>query len=211
MLNYCQTNLSNQPVKPTTMPNNLSNNDLSNNNPWRTLDTTVVYDNAWIQVTHRNVRNPAGGAGIYGVVHFKNTAIGIVPLDAAYNTWLVGQYRYTLEQYSWEIPEGGGIIGVPPLASAQRELLEETGITATKWTQLLELHTSNSVTDEYGIVYIAQDLSFGEAMPEETEELHIRKLPFAEAYNMVLRGEITDALAMTAILKTQVWIDQGLL
>jgi ADP-ribose pyrophosphatase len=176
---------------------------------WTTLDITEKYSNPWIQVTHRNVLNPAGGAGIYGVVHFKNWAIGIVPLDAEYNTWLVGQYRYTLERYSWEIPEGGGKIGVSPLESAQRELLEETGITAQKWTQLLEVHTSNSVTDEYGVAYIAQDLSFGEAMPEETEDLKVLKIPFAKAVEMVLNGEITDALAMVAIMKTDYWIREG--
>lgn len=178
-------------------------------NNWTTLDSTEVYSNAWIQVTHRNVINPSGGEGIYGVVHFKNIAIGIVPLDAEYNTWLVGQYRYTLGRYSWEIPEGGGAIGVPPLESAQRELLEETGISAQKWTQLLETHTSNSVTDEHGIAYIAQHLSFGAAMPEETEDLKVRKLPFAKAVEMVLNGEITDAFAMIAILKTDAWIRQG--
>ncbi len=173
-------------------------------NTWKTLDSTVVYDNPWIQVTHRNVINPGGGAGIYGVVHFKNLAIGIVPIDKEGNTWLVGQFRYTLNRYSWEIPEGGGKIGVPPLESAQRELLEETGISAKKWTQILELHTSNSVTDEYGIAYLAEDLSFGDAMPEETEDLQVRKLPFEEAVNMVLKGEITDALAMTAIMKVHI-------
>jgi 8-oxo-dGTP pyrophosphatase MutT (NUDIX family) len=184
-------------------------NETTNN--WTTIDSTEVYSNAWIEVTHRNVINPSGGAGIYGVVHFKNIAIGIVPLDAEYNTWLVGQYRYTLGAYSWEIPEGGGAIGVPPLESAQRELLEETGISAQKWTQLLEVHTSNSVTDEYGIAYIAQELTFGEAMPEETEDLKVLKLPFAKAVEMVLKGEITDGFAMVAILKTDAWIRQGLI
>ncbi len=173
-------------------------------NNWQTLDSTVVYDNPWIEVTHRNVINPGGGRGIYGMVHFKNLAIGIVPIDSEGNTWLVGQYRYTLNRYSWEIPEGGGKIGVPPLESAQRELLEETGITAKKWTKLLDLHTSNSVTDEYGIAYLAEDLSFGDAIPEECEDLQVRKLPFAEAVAMVLNGEITDALAMTAIMKVHI-------
>ncbi|MEY4926033.1 MAG: hypothetical protein RI894_469, partial [Bacteroidota bacterium] len=129
--------------------------------------------------------------------------------DKEGNTWLVGQFRYTLNRYSWEIPEGGGKIGVPPLESAQRELLEETGISAKKWTQILELHTSNSVTDEYGIAYLAEELSFGEAMPEESEDLQVRKLPFSEAVNMVLNGEITDALAMTAIMKVHILRQQN--
>lgn len=180
-----------------------------NDNPWTTLNSKVVYDNPWIQITHREVLNPSGGAGIYGVVHFKNTAIGIVPLDNALNTWLVGQYRYTLNQYSWEIPEGGGIIGQPLLASAQRELLEETGIKADKWTKVLDLHTSNSVTDEYGITYVAQELTFGAAEPEDTEELIIRKLPFAEAFQMVIEGQITDALAMASIMKVHYLLEKG--
>ena len=180
-------------------------------NPWQTLTRKTAYDNPWIRVEHREVLNPSGGAGIYGVVHFKNTAVGIVPLDREGFTWLVGQYRYTLERYSWEIPEGGGAVGSDPLEAAQRELLEETGITARLWTPLLELHTSNSVTDEYGVVYVAQDLELGKSQPEETEELHIRRVPFSEAVDMVMQGAITDALSMIAVLKVNEWLRQGLL
>lgn len=180
-------------------------------NPWKTHSVEEPYKNPWIRITHRQVTNPSGGPGIYGVVHFKNVAVGIVPLDREGYTWLVGQYRYTLEQYSWEIPEGGAPQGSSTLASAQRELLEETGITAQKWTPLLELHTSNSVTDEYGVAYVAQDLSFGEAEPEDTEDLHVRRVPFQEAVDMVLRGDITDALSMVAILKTNEWLRNGTL
>lgn len=179
-------------------------------NPWQTLTRHVAYDNPWIRVEHCDVRNPSGGAGIYGVVHFKNTAVGIVPLDAEGYTWLVGQYRYTLEQYSWEIPEGGAL-GGDPLDAAQRELLEETGLRAKIWTPLLELHTSNSVTDEYGVAYVAQDLEQGESQPEETEQLHVRRLPFSETVDMVMRGEITDALSMISILKVNEWLRKGLL
>lgn len=180
-------------------------------NPWRTLSEQTAYDNPWISVSHREVLNPSGGPGIYGVVHFKNTAVGIVPLDAAGYTWLVGQYRYTLGRYSWEIPEGGAPLGTDPLLAAQRELLEETGITAAVWTPLLELHTSNSVTDEYGVAFVAQGLSFGEAQPEETEDLSVRRLPFSEALEMVLRGDITDVLSMVAILKTNEWLREGMI
>lgn len=177
-------------------------------NPWRTLSREKVYDNPWIQVEHREVITPAHTEGIYGVVHFKNVALGIVPLDHQYHTWLVGQYRYTIGQYSWEIPEGGGPIGQNLLASAKRELREETGLTAKKWTPLLELHTSNSVTDEYGKVFIAQELTPGEAQPEDTEELRVRRLPFEEAFKMVMQGTITDALSIAALLKAHFWIQQ---
>lgn len=177
-------------------------------NPWQTLHTEVVYDNPWIQVTHNDVINPSGGAGIYGKVHFKNLAIGIVPLDEHQNTWLVGQYRYVLNQYSWEIPEGGCPIGTDPLDTAKRELLEETGITAKKWTKLLDLHISNSVTDEFGCAYVAQGLTFGKASPEETEDLQLRQLPFEEVFQMVMANEITDSLSVMAVLKTKLWLEQ---
>ncbi len=180
-------------------------------NPWRTLSEREAYANPWIRVSHREVLNPAGGPGIYGVVQFKNVAVGIVPLDAEGYTWLVGQYRYTLERYTWEIPEGGGPLGTDPLVAARRELLEETGITAQRWTPLLEMHTSNSVTDEYGVAYIAQDLTMGTAQPEETEQLHLRRLPFAEVVEMVMSGEMTDALSMIAVLKTHAWLQQGII
>ncbi len=178
-------------------------------NPWQTQSIQSVYENPWIQVTHREVLNPAGKPGIYGVVHFKNIAIAIVPLDNEGNTWLVGQYRYTLERYSWEVPEGGGSLDVSPLISAQRELLEETGITASTWIEAGELHLSNSVTDERGLVFVAKDLKIGKPEPEETEQLEIRKLPFEEAVEMVMRGEITDGLAVAAILKVKILKDTG--
>jgi 8-oxo-dGTP pyrophosphatase MutT (NUDIX family) len=172
------------------------------NNPWKTLSSKEVYSNRWIQVEEHQVINPSGGNGIYGKVHFKNKAIGIIPLDEHGNTWLVGQYRYTLQEYSWEIPEGGGPIGTPPLESAQRELKEETGITAKQWQLIMRMHTSNSVTDEEAFLFLAEDLVFGESYLEETEaDLVVRKLPFRDAVQMVLNGEITDSLTVAGILK----------
>ena len=178
-------------------------------NPWKTLKSKEIYDNPWIRVTHRDVINPGGGEGIYGVVHFKNWAIGIVPLDEDLNTWLVGQYRYTLDEYSWEIPEGGGLVGTNPLDGAKRELKEETGITAANWLKITDLVTSNSVTDERGVVYVARGLSYGESAPEESEDLKIKKIPFSEAVEMVMRGEITDSLAMIGIMKVKLMLDRG--
>ncbi len=146
--------------------------------------------------------NPAGGKGIYGKVHFKNTAIGIVPLDKHNNTWLVGQHRYALNEWSWEIPEGGGPAGKSILESAIRELKEETGLKAKKWTEILKTHLSNSVSDEVGFIFLAEDLHEGETDPEATEaDMIIRKLPFHEALTMVLTGEITDGLSIMGILR----------
>ena len=176
----------------------------SNKNPWQTLSSKEIYDNPWINLTEHQVINPNGGKGIYGKVHFKNLAIGIVVLDEEENIWLVGQYRFPLNQYSWEIPEGGGPLDADPLDSAKRELLEETGITAKNWQEIQQIHLSNSVSDELGIIYLARDLSYGEAQPEETEQLVVRKLPFEEAYQMVLRGEITDSLSVAGIFKIKI-------
>lgn len=172
-------------------------------NPWQTLESEVKYENNWIQLTEHQIINPSGGSGIYGEVHFKNLAIGILPLDENYNTWLVGQYRYPLKAYSWEIPEGGGPLGEDPINSARRELLEETGMSAKNWREIQRMHLSNSVSDELSIVYIATDLIQGIAMPEETEQLIVKKFPFEMVYQMVLEGKITDSMSVAAILKAK--------
>lgn len=116
--------------------------------PWLRLSAEQVYDNPWISLSHETVITPGGTEGIYGNVHFKNRALAIVPVDEQGNTWLVGQHRYTLDAFSWEVPMGGGPLNEEPLQAAQRELKEETGYSAANWQQLMKLHTSNSVTDE---------------------------------------------------------------
>lgn len=178
-------------------------------NPWQVLDSREIYQNPWIQLTEYNVINPGGGKGIYGKIHLKNLAIGIVVLDEQYHTWLVGQYRFTLSSYSWEIPEGGGPLGVAPVESAKRELLEETGLVAGDWTELMRLHTSNSVTDEFAIVFLARGLEQHTAMPEETEQLVVKRVPFEEAWQMANTGLITDAISVAAIQKVKWMIDAG--
>lgn len=180
-------------------------------NPWTTLSSELKYQNPWISVTEHQVLNPKGKPGIYGTAHFKNLAIGVLPLDEQYNTWLVGQWRYPLNRYSWEIPEGGGPHGIDPLESARRELKEETGLIAESYMLLANMHTSNSVTDEYCYIYLARGLSFAASEPEETEDLLIRKMPFDEVFNMTMNGEITDSLSMAAIFKTRLLLDQGLI
>ncbi|SFF03485.1 8-oxo-dGTP pyrophosphatase MutT, NUDIX family [Chitinophaga sp. CF118] len=178
-------------------------------NPWTILASERKYDNNWIRVTEHQVLNPAGGPGIYGVVHFKNAAIGVVALDEANNIYLVGQYRFALEQFSWEIPEGGGPLGGDPLESAKRELLEETGLVAHSWQPIIHIHLSNSVSDEAGVVYLARQLEQRTAEPEETELLFVKKLPFDTAYQMVKNHEITDSLSIAAIQKVKLMLLEG--
>lgn len=172
-------------------------------NPWTTLNSAIQYDNPWIQVTEHQVLNPKGGKGIYGTVHFKNLAIGILACEEE-KIWLIGQYRYPLNQYSWELPEGGGKHDVPPLLSAQRELLEEVGATAAHWEEISRVHLSNSVSDELAIIFLASDLQYETAQPEDTEELQRKLVSLEEAVAMIQRQEITDSISVIAIQWLQI-------
>jgi 8-oxo-dGTP pyrophosphatase MutT (NUDIX family) len=169
--------------------------------PWLQKSKKLVYQNPWIEVHHHEVMTPANTEGVYGTVSFKNLAVGVLPLDDQGNTWLVGQYRYPLETYSWEIPEGGSPSGEDPLQAARRELKEETGLVPGSLELLLEMDLSNSVTDEQAVIYLATRLEQQEPEPEETEELKVKKVPVAEALSMVHAGEITDAISVAALLK----------
>jgi 8-oxo-dGTP pyrophosphatase MutT (NUDIX family) len=177
-------------------------------NPWTVLSHSQVYENDWIRVRHHDVLNPGGRPGVYGTVHFKHHALGIVPIDAHGNVVLVGQYRFPLEAYSWEIPEGGGSHSVPLVESAQRELQEECGIVAAQWREILQLDLSNSVSDERATVFLAWDLSETEAQPEESEKLEIARIPFWTAVNRAERGEIRDAISVAALLRTALMASQ---
>lgn len=169
-------------------------------NPWQTTSAKEIYNNAWIQVTEFQVINPAGNPGIYGLIHFKNIAVGVVPYQEGY-IWMVGQYRYPLKRFSWEIPEGGGALDINPIESAARELKEETGMTAGKYEKIVEMHLSNSVSDELSLIYLATDLQHGEAEPEETEQLTVKKMKLEDVYAKVEAGEITDSMTVATIYK----------
>lgn len=173
-------------------------------NPWTTLSKRVIYDNPWIHVEEHDVLNAAGNPGIYGVVSFKHYAIGILPVDAEGNTWLIGQHRYPFDDYTWEIPEGGGNIAQDPLDNAKRELAEEAGLIADTWTLIQEIQVSNSVTDEIGFIYLAQDLSPTPPNPDEDEALIIRKLHITEAYRLLDEGLIKDSITVVALLRARV-------
>lgn len=170
-------------------------------NPWQTLSREEKYDNPWINVCEHQVINPAGGHGIYGVVTFKNEAVGVIPVDDEGYTWLVGQWRYALNEYSWEIPEGGSPVGEDPLACAHRELKEETGLVADEYFPLMTMHTSNSVCNEIAYLFVAKGLRQEEHDHEDTEDITIRRLPLDDAIRMVLEGEITDSLSVAGLMK----------
>ncbi|NTS77250.1 NUDIX hydrolase [Catenovulum sp. SM1970] len=175
-----------------------------NKSPWQTLSTQKIYQNPWIKVREDKVITPAGTQGIYGVVEFQNRAIGVIPIDKDGNTILVGQYRYPLEQYSWEIPEGGCPEGETAESCAHRELTEETGLIANKLTPLMTMHLSNSCSDEVAHVFIATELSQGQTNFDETEDIKIKKLALDEAIEMVHSSQITDAISVAALLKVHV-------
>jgi 8-oxo-dGTP pyrophosphatase MutT (NUDIX family) len=170
-------------------------------NPWQILDSEVKYENNWIQVLHQNVLNPSGGKGIYGTVNFKNIAVGVVPIDQDGNIWLVGQYRFPLNEYSWEIPEGGCPTSEEVLDTAKRELKEETGLIAQEWKLISKLHTSNSVCNEVAYIYLAEGITQTESQPEETEQLQVKKVTLKEALIMVMDDKITDSMSVAGILK----------
>ena len=169
-------------------------------NPWTTLESRSVYENPWIGVREDKILRPDGQPGIYGVVHFRNKAVGVLPVEADGSVWLVGQHRYPLDAYSWEIPEGGSPLGEDPEETARRELKEETGLTAGRLEQIGITHLSNSVSDEVAYLYRATDLTPGPSEPEGTERLEIRRVSWESAWEMVQGGTITDAMSVVALL-----------
>lgn len=181
---------------------------MSERNPFRTLSSREVYDNPWIRVIDHQVVKPRGGEGVYGVVHFKNRAVGVVPYDNG-KIWLVGQYRFPLERYSWEIPEGGAPPGEPLETCALRELQEETGLRAGRLSKLFTMHISNSVTDEVGHVFLATELEPGPSAPEDTEELSVKALPLDEVLALIEQGVITDSITVASIFRVALLKREG--
>jgi len=171
----------------------------TNSGPWTRRSRRTAYENPWITIWHDDVTRPDGAPGVYGVVHFANLAAGVLVLDEADRVLLVGQHRYALDTWSWEIPEGGVPDGETALDGARRELAEETGVEAAEWRELARLHLSNSVSDEFAVLFLATRLTHGVAAPDGTEALEVRWLPFEEVVAMTLDGRITDAMTVVAV------------
>jgi 8-oxo-dGTP pyrophosphatase MutT (NUDIX family) len=169
--------------------------------PWLRHTRTSAYANPWIEVFHDEVSRPDGSPGIYGVVHFRNVAVGVVAVDSAGRILLVGQHRYPLDAYSWEIPEGGAALGELALDGARRELAEETGFEAAEWRELISFSLSNSVTDERGVVFLATGLRSGIATPDSTEELAIRWATLEEVLAEIDAGEVHDILTIVGVTR----------
>lgn len=169
-------------------------------NPWKTKSLHTVHETPWIKIVHHDVLNPAGNDAVYTTVEFKNLAVGIIPVDNEGHTWLVGQYRFPIDQYSWEIVEGGCPQSENPIDTAHRELKEEAGIVSRNMTEIFRLHLSNSATNEFALIYLAKDLSFTESEPEESEVLQVKKIHILEAEKMVFENEITDAISVVGII-----------
>lgn len=173
---------------------------------WKTLKSEVKYETPWIKVVHNDVITPANTEGIYGCVHFQNIAIGVLALDTDFNTFIVQQYRYPLKKYTWEIPEGGCPLNADPLKTAKKELKEETGIIAKNWKLIQELDLSNSATDEISYTYLATDLEFTNMELEDTEDIIVKKLPFADFFEMIEKGKIRDAISVSAGYKVKMML-----
>ena len=169
--------------------------------PWIDHGEREVFDNPWIRITEHPATAPSGAAATYGKVHFKNLALAVLPLHDDGTVTLVGQHRFSLRDYQWEIPEGGGPHDEDPLEAAQRELREETGLEAAEWRRVLEMQLSNSVTDERGVGFIATGLRYVGDAPEETEDLAIARPPFREVLDAALAGHIVDVMSIAMLLR----------
>lgn len=179
----------------------------TNINPWQTISCKKKYENPWITVTHRDVIDPSGNPGIYGVVEFKKLTVGVLPMDKEQNIWLVRQFRYSIEQYSWEIPEGGVDFGETPLIAAKRELLEEAGVTAKTWSPFLDIHPSNAITNELAKVFLAENLTNTLQDLDSTEDIIAQKFPITQIIDMIMQGVITDSITIAAVLKAKILLN----
>jgi len=171
--------------------------------PWIRGVEETVFENPWLRVSRHDATAPTGRHVQYGLVSFKNLALAVLPLHEDGTVTLVGQNRFALADYSWEIPEGGGPVGEDPLEGAKRELAEETGLVAAEWRAVLWAQLSNSVTDERAIGYVALGLSQGASghQADDTEDIVLARVPFREALDAALAGYLQDILTVAMLLR----------
>lgn len=172
-------------------------------NPWTLVSSKPIYENPWIKVRHDDVIHPNGVPGLFGLIEFKQPAVGIIPVDEEGYTWLVGQYRYPHKRWFWEIPMGGVPKGESLEAGALRELKEETGLTATRLEHIQTLHATHSISDSVNEIYLAYGLSEGASEPDDAEQLKIKRVLLTQAIRMVEQGEISDAISVAGLLKAK--------
>jgi 8-oxo-dGTP pyrophosphatase MutT (NUDIX family) len=184
---------------------------VSHGQPWSVVRQRTVYDNPWLTLAEYDAIAPTGKPALYGVVRFKNLALAILPLHEDGTVTLVGQHRFAIPGYSWELPEGGGPLGVDPLESARRELREEAGLEAADWREVLKFQLSNSITDEVGHGYLATGLTPVPPAPDETEALALARVPFREALDLALAGEIVDVMTVAMLLRAYHMAREGAL
>ena len=170
-------------------------------NPWIVNGTRRAFQIDWFDIDEHDVIRPDGAKGYYGVVRVKRLAVGALPIEADGSVHLVGQWRFPLGRYSWEMPEGGGEPGEDALVCAKRELAEESGLSAGAWTRVLEMDLSNSLTDERAVIFLATDLKHGQSAPEATEVLQHRQAHFLDVLARVADGRIRDAMTVAAVLR----------
>ena len=170
------------------------------NNPWKFISSKEIYKNPWLRLREDQVIRPDGEKGVYSVVETR-VATGVVAFDEDDNVIMVGQYRYPLDEYSWEIVEGGAEQDEVPLEAIKRELVEEAGIVASEWESLGgEIFLNDCISSERCFLFVARGLNSVGSHPEGTEVLKIKKIPFNEVLKMVLNGQIKDSMTIMAIL-----------
>ncbi|HMO02144.1 MAG TPA: NUDIX hydrolase [Oligoflexia bacterium] len=180
---------------------------MSIKNPWQTLSSKVIYQNRWIKLREDQVIQPKGAPGIYSVLEIP-PAVAIVALDESWKVCLVGQWRYTQNKFSWEIPGGSSEKTIGSiLENAKRELLEETGISAEIWEPLGTIDNSNGATNDTAHLFLARSLKVGKPAFEETEDIQIKWIHFDEAIDLVFKDQISESCSVACLLKAKIFLD----